>query len=66
CASSFLQSQDNLASKIVRLLTFATVSSYEAINPLHGGKTNSSVEIFFPHASAVPPSGEQIFIYHDP
>ena len=26
CASSFLQSQDNLASKIVRLLTFATVS----------------------------------------
>ena len=27
CASSFLQSQDNLASKIVRLLTFATVSS---------------------------------------
>ncbi len=26
CASSFLQSQDNLASKIGRLLTFATVS----------------------------------------
>ena len=26
CASSFLQSLDNLASKIVRLLTFATVS----------------------------------------
>ena len=26
CASSFLQSQDNLACKIVRLLTFATVS----------------------------------------
>ena len=26
CASSFLQSQDNLASKIVRLLTYATVS----------------------------------------
>ena len=26
CASSFLQSQDNLASKIVRLLTFAPVS----------------------------------------
>ena len=26
CASFFLQSQDNLASKIVRLLTFATVS----------------------------------------
>ena len=29
CASSFLQSQDNLASKIVRLLTFATVSHRE-------------------------------------
>ena len=27
CASSFLQSQDNLASKIVRVLTFTTVSS---------------------------------------
>ena len=27
CASSFLQSLDNLASKIVRLLTFATVST---------------------------------------
>ena len=26
CASSFLQSQDNLACKIVRLLTFATVT----------------------------------------
>ena len=26
CASSFLRSQDNLASKIMRLLTFATVS----------------------------------------
>ena len=29
CASSFLQSLDNLASKIVRLLTFATVSTDE-------------------------------------
>ena len=29
CASSFLQSLDNLASKIVRLLTFATVSLSE-------------------------------------
>ncbi len=29
CASSFLQSQDNLASKIVRLLTVATVSPDE-------------------------------------
>ena len=29
CASSFLQSLDNLASKIVRLLTFATVSIKE-------------------------------------
>ena len=29
CASSFLQSQDNLASKIVRQLTFAPVSKEE-------------------------------------
>ena len=29
CASSFLQSQDNLSSKIVSLLTFATVSHRE-------------------------------------
>ena len=34
CASSFLQSLDNLASKIVRLLTFTTVSFLSYISPV--------------------------------
>ena len=37
CASSFLQSQDNLASKIVRLLTFATVLYNMSKNALPRG-----------------------------
>ena len=36
CASSFLQSLDNLARKVVRLLTFATVSSYTSCCPQSG------------------------------
>ena len=50
----------------MRLLTFATVSPYEAINPLHGGKTNSSVEIFSPMRAPLLRQVSRFFIYQDP